>query len=1253
MNILFYVNPLTEIQRPRQKTVWVTDWIPRLVNAFRKAGERCHVTAVVSADVRASLDGVDTVVDDFRVLSQRDMLDSYRLDGNREIRTWQEGIEDTPYSRYMANLLKDRLPPDYCPDLIFSFSPAPFFEQLFREVPVLYHEYGCFSRRPYPETFYLDPWGKGLRAFNSRYAAQINSVAPRPEDLDKLREYRTCILNCLTSVPEATSFFGELRRKYRTVFLVPLGYSNFYETEAFSRYATQFEFVEHILDSVDDSVGVLITQHPVCKSIDENSLDELKLLHPNLISDEISSRVEGFSQIALAYADGVITQSSTVGLQAAFLNRYFVSVGSYFSGLADCCSLNGISEMLKHEVKNKDNFFVWNLTHYAIPAQLFSTLAPEHIRMVSELRGLPVQEALQTWRRFPCDVFDEVYLPHVREMAGKYHPAVRMSTPEMERQIAGLKESLRNTQCRLEDMEIECGQLRRSHDELITLKQSVSFFIGRAVTWPLRMVRNALRCWRKNGIVYTCGRIPVKIRSVSRRLYDFLLSKKTLRILSLPLRALWKLAVMIPKTVRSIRENGLLFTLRKIASFFRAEHGQGWIFDTGKYGQIGTPDPVRVEAVQSSKITVIVPVYNGTDHLKRLMPSLLANTPAGVSILLIDDCSPDETVAPFLQGQAEQDSRIKLLKNPQNYGFVKTVNHAFELCGDQDYVILLNTDTEVPPQWVERLLAPFEQDSAVASVTPFSNGATIFSLPLTNDRNNRDFIGVFPLEEIDREIRKYSLPPEARTAPCGVGFCMGMRNELIRKYGGFDEESFGRGFGEEVDWCRRMAEHGYKNVIAPNLFVSHYHGGSFDSAERQALLEEHERLQLKKHPDYHAMLTKHDLETAPVWDGIRCAATLGLMLKPEHEPVLILDHDWGGGANAYREKMIRELLAEGKAVLLAQPEVGCIRITAYYRGLRYSYRVRDFAALHLPCFSGIGRIVLNELISWQYSYGKREFSIALYSRLVGDILALREHCGARLEYMFHDFFLICPHLNLVGTNRTYCNPGRSAAACAGCITVRRHYEKMERYTGMITGELWRDSMRPLIKALDEIRFFSQNSIDVFRQVYDLEERRIRLIPHNPIAEFKPMRFSSVPLRIGCAGAVGEVKGAGFIVELAKYLKVHAPDVKIVIIGIIDAKDLPDNVIVHGEYALSELPGLIERYRVNIGFISSIWPETFSYVTQELMMLGLPLACFDIGAPRDRIGQWEKGRIIPEMTPESAWAAISDLYRTCYQDERHA
>ena len=766
------------------------------------------------------------------------------------------------------------------------------------------------------------------------------------------------------------------------------------------------------------------------------------------------------------------------------------------------------------------------------------------------------------------------------------------------------------------------------------------------------MVRDALCCWREKGFVYACGRIPVKIGIVSRRMYDFLSSKRLLRILLFPLLVLWKMTVVIPKTIKSIRENGLRFTLKKISSFFRAERGHGWMLDQKKYALVGTPEPIPSEAALPGKITVVVPVYNGLDHLKRLMPSLLANTPKSVSILMIDDCSSDEEIAPFLRAQAERDPRIKLLNNPENIGFVKTVNRAFEFCKDQDYVILLNTDTEVPPQWAERLLAPFEQSSDIASVTPFSNGATIFSLPLTDDRNNRDFIRVFPLEEIDREIRKYSLPPEMRTAPCGVGFCMAMKNELIRQFGGFDEESFGKGFGEEVDWCRRMVEKGFKNVIAPNLFVSHFHGGSFASAERAALLEEHEKMLKKKHPNYLTALATHDLETAPVWDIVRCAATLGLLLKPEHDPVLILDHDWGGGANLYREKMIREQVADGKAVLLAQPEVGSIKLTAYYRDLSYSYHVRDFAALHLPCFSGIRRIVLNELISWQYVYGKRVFSIALYRRLVEDILALKDHYGARLEYRFHDFFLICPHLNLVGTDRKYCDPGAAAAPCAGCITVRRHYEKTERYVGTITGELWRDAMRPLIANLDEIRFFSQNSIDVFRQVYTIEERQIKLAPHKPVIEFKPMRFRGGPVRIGCVGAIGEVKGAGFIVELANYLKTHAPDARIVVIGIIDAKNLPDNVVVHGEYELSELPGLLERYGVNIGFISSIWPETFSYVTQELMMLDLPLVCFDIGAPRDRIGPWEKGRIIPQMTPESAWATISELYRTSYQDGRH-
>ena len=60
---------------------------------------------------------------------------------------------------------------------------------------------------------------------------------------------------------------------------------------------------------------------------------------------------------------------------------------------------------------------------------------------------------------------------------------------------------------------------------------------------------------------------------------------------------------------------------------------------------------------------------------------------------------------------------------------------------------------------------------------------------------------------------------------------MGINREVLQEIGNFDAKTFGKGYGEENDWCQRAIEKGYKNVHVENLFVFHNHGGSFKSEE--------------------------------------------------------------------------------------------------------------------------------------------------------------------------------------------------------------------------------------------------------------------------------------------------------------------------------------------------------------------------------------------------------------------------------------
>ena len=99
-------------------------------------------------------------------------------------------------------------------------------------------------------------------------------------------------------------------------------------------------------------------------------------------------------------------------------------------------------------------------------------------------------------------------------------------------------------------------------------------------------------------------------------------------------------------------------------------------------------------------------------------------------LIAINDASPEPEVTAWLRRRAAQDSRITLLENPDNLGFVGTVNRGMELSDSND-VLLLNSDTEVASDWLDRMRRAAYSDRKIASVTPFSNNATICSYPVS------------------------------------------------------------------------------------------------------------------------------------------------------------------------------------------------------------------------------------------------------------------------------------------------------------------------------------------------------------------------------------------------------------------------------------------------------------------------------------------------------------------------------------------
>jgi GT2 family glycosyltransferase len=244
-------------------------------------------------------------------------------------------------------------------------------------------------------------------------------------------------------------------------------------------------------------------------------------------------------------------------------------------------------------------------------------------------------------------------------------------------------------------------------------------------------------------------------------------------------------------------------------------------------------------------IDVIIPVYKGLAQTRRCVESVLANAQAtAFEIVAVDDASPEPAIARYLDELAAA-RRITLVRNDKNLGFVQSVNRGMALHSDRD-VVLLNSDTEVANDWLDRLRKAAYAYPDVGTVTPFSNNATICSYPFEGWASGAP--GTLGLAALDR---LFATTNAGRTVdlPTAVGFCMWIRRGCLDQVGLFDAERFGRGYGEENDFCMRASGAGWRNVLAGDVFVYHEGAVSF-SGERLALTENAGKMLVELYPDY-------------------------------------------------------------------------------------------------------------------------------------------------------------------------------------------------------------------------------------------------------------------------------------------------------------------------------------------------------------------------------------------------------------------
>jgi O-antigen biosynthesis protein len=244
-------------------------------------------------------------------------------------------------------------------------------------------------------------------------------------------------------------------------------------------------------------------------------------------------------------------------------------------------------------------------------------------------------------------------------------------------------------------------------------------------------------------------------------------------------------------------------------------------------------------------ITVIVPVYRDFAATRNCLESLAPEVDgaAGRQAIIVNDATPEPELAAFLLSFCARDG-FSLLNNRENLGFVGSVNRALALVASDD-VVLLNADTIVPPGCIDRLSEIARADPTIGTVTPISNNGEFTSFPIPFQKNRMP--AQQEIVEIDR-IAAESNRGVVVDLPNGIGFCMLISRRCLDAVGGLSK-AYQRGYLEDVDFCLRAREHGFRNVCAPSIYVGHLGSRSF-GAEKRSLVQRNIAVAEMKFPDY-------------------------------------------------------------------------------------------------------------------------------------------------------------------------------------------------------------------------------------------------------------------------------------------------------------------------------------------------------------------------------------------------------------------
>lgn len=677
-------------------------------------------------------------------------------------------------------------------------------------------------------------------------------------------------------------------------------------------------------------------------------------------------------------------------------------------------------------------------------------------------------------------------------------------------------------------------------------------------------------------------------------------------------------------------------------------------------------------------VDIVVPIYNARQDVERCVESVLRHASGDWRLLLVDDCSTDEALVAFLRRTADAHERVLYFRNDANGGFVVTANRGMREATGRD-VLLLNSDTIVTPGFLEKHIACVYADEKTGIATPFTNNGTICSVPeFCRDNELPDELGI---DEYAAMVERVS----PRTRPqivTAIGFCMYIRAAVIEQIGVFDEAAFGRGFGEENDFCERAKQRGWQIRLVDDCFIAHLGKASFGD-EGRALEHENSRTLAKMHPNYFAdvaafcaanplrahqdrirfELTRHRMKSHPAMLFVLHASIVGPNTGGTEHFVRRLVESlalprsvvvWPEGRSIVAVEIDRGRVDEGvqyRFDLPSEPAFFCVRNDAMEHVFADLLNVFDVRFAHV-----------HHLIRWP---------IGIWRRLAARSISY--------AYTIHDYYCVCPSWNLVHRDTgTACDCPAAADAKQTRSCMAAQFDALNMSAPSDAVGLVESHRREFAELLEHTAIVfapSRAAGDVARRYHACAIRDVSVIGHgydvpgdSDGANIEGKADCDAPLRVAILGQVAyPAKGADAYMDLMK--RTSSLEIEWHVFGGIEvfgyrkrleALGLGDKLVLHGDYEREEIVRLLRAASIDVTLILPHCAETFCFTLSESWLAGIPAIVTRMGALPERVAETGAGIVVEGVDEafEHLRSIASDrsqlsAYRKAAEAFRHA